>query len=244
MPFRDSFTVATKTDRPALHPSALACKILAMSNDPPEQPPSPPPSGNPFNDDQPVREPIRHQALSARVPERVARGVYSTGQLVMDSPKEFVIDFFQGLTRPFQVNARVIMTPMTMQEFVATLQLNLDNYTRAFGPPPPMLVPQPQQRPSIEEIYQNFKLADDMLSGSYANSVLIGHSPSEFFFDFITGFYPNPAVSARVYLPASHVPRFLNTLRTCVTNYQQRYNNPQAQQPQQPPQEPPLEPPL
>jgi hypothetical protein len=188
-----------------------------------------------------VREPIRHSAISARVPERVARGVYSTGQLVIDSPKEFVIDFFQGLTRPFQVNARVVMTPTTMQELVATLQINLDNYTRSFGPPPPMHVPPQQPRPSIEEIYQNFKLADEMLSGSYANSVLIGHSPSEFFFDFITGFYPNPAVSARVYLPAAHVPRFLNTLRTCLDNYQQRHGKPQQLPP---PEEPPLEPPL
>jgi hypothetical protein len=57
-----------------------------------------------------------------------------------------------------------------------------------------------------------------MLSGSYANSVLIGHSPSEFFFDFITGFYPNPAVSRAGVTCRRHTffPRFLNTLRTCL----------------------------
>src|SRR5437762_10338012 len=99
-----------------------------------------PPAGN-GGDDKPIVQSYSHQPISARVPERVARGVYSTGQLVLDSPKEFVIDFFQGLTRPFQVTARVVMTPATMSEFAAALQLNLENYTRAFGPPPPMPVP-------------------------------------------------------------------------------------------------------
>lgn len=230
----------------------FSCTMARVSSEPPANPPPPSSSGgNPFNDDQPMREVIpQQQPISARVPERVARGAYSTGQLVIDSPKEFVIDFFQGLTRPFQVNARVVMAPATMQEFAATLQINLENYTRSFGPPPPLIVPVPDRRPSIEEIYQNFKLPDDMLSGSYANSVLIGHSPSEFFFDFITGFYPNPAVSARVYIPAAHVPRFLNTIRSAVDNYQQRHGKlkplppPREGRPSEgePPVEPPREP--
>jgi len=118
------------------------------------------------------------------------------------------------------------MTPATMQEFASTLQVNLENYTRSFGPPPPPHIPPQERRPSIEEIYQNFKIADEMLSGSYANSVLIGHSPTEFFFDFITGFYPNPAVSARVYLSAMHIPRFLGMLKASVDNYQKRHGLP------------------
>jgi hypothetical protein len=184
--------------------------------------------------DKPVREPLHHQPVSARVPERVGRGVYTTGQLVLDTPKEFVIDFLQGLTRPFQVAARVVVTPATMSEFAAALQTNLENYTRTFGPPPPMPVPPTDKRPTIQEIYENFKLPDELMSGSYANSVLIGHSPTEFFFDFITGFYPTPAVSARVLMPAAHVPKFLTTLRTCLEQYGQRH---QARRPtKEPPQ--------
>src|SRR4051794_15065967 len=46
----------------------------------------------------PIIESMQHQpAISARVPERVARGVYTTAQIVHDGPKEFVIDFMQGL---------------------------------------------------------------------------------------------------------------------------------------------------
>ena len=123
------------------------------------------------------------------MPERVARGVYSTGQIVLDSPKEIVIDFLQGLTRPPQVAARVVMTPGTAAEFIVALRQNLENYHRMFGPPQQLPPPGPN-RPTIQEIYENFKLADDQLSGVYANAVLIGHSITEFFFDFITTFYP------------------------------------------------------
>lgn len=195
------------------------------------------PPKSPFGDDKPIREHLDHQPVSARVPEKIGRGVYSTGQLVLDSPKEFVIDFLQGMTRPHQIGARVVITPQTMAEFIGALQQNLENYSQAFGAPP--LLPQPPQqpRPTIQEIYENFKLPDEQLSGSYANSVLIGHSPTEFFFDFITGFYPTPAVSSRVFLAASHVPRFLNMLKTCLEQYQNR-----ASRPPEPP-APPLPPP-
>ena len=37
-----------------------------------------------------------------------------TGQVILDSPKEFVIDFLQGLTRPYQVVSRVVLTPQTV----------------------------------------------------------------------------------------------------------------------------------
>jgi hypothetical protein len=193
------------------------------------------PPNNPFSEgDKPIREPIEHQPVSARVPERVAKGIYTTGQVVLDGPKEFIIDFLQGLTRPHQVGARVVVTPQTMAEFMSALQQNLENYKTQFGPPPPFNPPQPAVRPTIQEVYENFKLPDEVLSGSYANSVLIGHSQTEFFFDFITGFYPTPAVSARILMAAPQVPRFLQTLQRCVDQYQQRY----AQQ-QKPPEQPP-----
>jgi len=195
---------------------------------------------NPFNDDKPIREQIEHQPVSARVPEKVARGVFTTGQLVLDGPKEFVIDFLQGLTRPHQVGARVVVTPQTMLEFIGALQQNLEIYSRNFGPPAPLPIPPNQPRPTIQEVYENFKLSDEQLSGSYANSVLIGHGPTEFFFDFITGFYPTPAVSARVLMAAPQVPRFLKMLQTCVDQYQTRHIKKPGEPNQSPP---PTEPP-
>jgi hypothetical protein len=187
-------------------------------------------TNNPFSQqppqdpNSPQVQPFNHQPIGARVPERIGRGVYSTGQVVLDSPKEFVIDFLQALTRPHQIVARVVVTPQTMNEFRSALEENLSNYNRSFGPPkalPPL--PPDYKPPTIQEIYENFKLPEDLMSGAYANSVMVGHSPSEFFFDFISGFYPTSAVSSRIFIPAPMAPKFLATLETCLKQYQSRY---------------------
>ncbi|HZN68102.1 MAG TPA: DUF3467 domain-containing protein, partial [Tepidisphaeraceae bacterium] len=104
---------------------------------------------------------------------------------------------------------------------------------------------QQQPRPSIQEIYEHFKLPDELLSGTYANSVLIGHTPSEFLFDFITGFYPTAAVSSRVFLSAQQVPRVMETLTAAVQTFQRRFQarpgtqGPPPSQPSPPDQNPP-----
>ena len=185
--------------------------------------PTPPSPDDPRRDI--VQQPVQHQPVSARVPEKVSRGVMSTGQVILDSPKEFMIDFLQGRTRPHQVVARVIMTPATMQEFLNALQQNVQRYTDTYGPPPTLNIPSPQNRPTIQEIYENFKLPEDVMTGSYCNSVLIGHSATDFFCDFIASFYPTPAVSARVIIQAGMIGRFQNTLNAAMQQYRQRYGN-------------------
>lgn len=165
---------------------------------------------------------FRHQPVSARVPERVARGVLSTGVLVLDGAHEFIIDFMQGLTRPFQVAARIVLSPAVMEQFVAALHDNLNKYTSRFGPPPALPKPPTDRRPTLQEIYDEFKVSDEIAVGTYANAVMVGHSPSEFFFDFITNFYPTSTVSARVFLSAAQMPRVLETVGTAYQRYQQR----------------------
>ena len=199
---------------------------------------TPPPPGDLSNFKPQPPQPPAQPPLSARVPEKVARGVFTTGQVVLDGPKEFVVDFFQHLTRPHQVVARVVMTPGTVTELIAALRQNIENFTRAFGPPPALPLPAPG-RTSLQELYDNFKVPDDMLSGVYANGVLIGHSPSEFFLDFLTGFYPAAAVSARVFLPAGQAPRFLTTLENGMRQHQAKLaGGPPAVQPPPAPQPP------
>jgi hypothetical protein len=75
---------------------------------------------------------------------------------------------------------------------------------------------QPQQQPkrqNPQDIYDELKLRDEILSGNYANAVMIGHGPYEFSFDFITNFYPQSAVSCRVYLASGHIARLLDSLK-------------------------------
>lgn len=181
-----------------------------------------PPPGDPSKG--PVTEPFSHQPVAARVPDRCVRGVVSTGVVVLDSPTEFVIDFLQGLTRPFQIVARVVVPPAAMAQLVSAVGENLNRYTQTFGSPPAM--PRSERRPTLQEVYETFKLPEELMSGCYANAILIGHSPAEFFLDFITGFYPTAAVSARVMMAAPQIPRLLETLTSSLQTYQKRYQNP------------------
>jgi hypothetical protein len=192
-------------------------------NAPPEGPKDPAPA----NDQGTYAQQFKHNPVAARVPERLTRGVMTTGVLVLDSPNEFVLDFLQGLTRPYQIVSRVVVPPRIMEQIVGAAGDNLGKYTQAFGAPPTLPKP-PTNRPTIAEIYENFKLPDEMLSGAYANSVMVGHSPAEFFFDFITGFYPTAAVSARVITAAHHMPRICDTLRMALDQYRKRHMPPEA----------------
>ena len=178
-------------------------------------------------DDQPKSENFQHAPVAARVPERVAKGIFCTGQVILDSPKEFVIDFLQGLTRPFQVVSRVVLAPQTVAELSDALSKNIENYTRTFGAPPAVPGPPPKNRPTLQEIYENFRLPEELLSGTYANSVMIGHSPTEFFMDFISGFYPTSAVAARIFMPVQQIQRFQTAIQSSLENHRQRFRRPQ-----------------
>lgn len=210
--------------------------LLGMSNSqgpfPPDETPFPSSNGA----DMPAHEQILHSTVGARVPESKAQGVLCTGTIVLEGPNEFVIDFMQNLTRPPRVGARIVLSHAVMGQFVAALADSFQKYEQRFGPPKPMPRPANPNRPSIKEIYGDLRLADDQLSGNYATTVMIGHSPAEFFLDFITRFYPTAAVSSRVYMTASHIPGLLDTLNASLA--QHRRNKP-PQEPPSPPAEPP-----
>ena len=78
-----------------------------------------------------------------------------------------------------------------------------------------------QQRP-IEDIYDELKLDDEMLSGRYANAVIVRHSPAEFAFEFIARFMPHSVVSARVIVAAPNVPNLLTSLRQAIADHSRR----------------------
>ncbi|HEX4149088.1 MAG TPA: DUF3467 domain-containing protein [Pirellulales bacterium] len=173
-------------------------------------PGSGPPGGRSLN------EQIQHVPVSARVPAGVARGVFSTGAVVFEGPNEFVLDFVLRLGAPHSVAARVVMPHQVLLQFLGALRENVKMFDDRFGkpaalPPPP---PGEPQKTTIADLYEQLKLPDEMLSGVYANAVMIGHTASEFWFDFISNFYPRSCVSARVFLSAQQVPVLLETLNT------------------------------
>jgi len=188
------------------------------------QPPAEPPEG----DEGLHTERIPHAPISARVPDHVAAGVFCTGVMAMEGQEEFVLDFIQGMGRPPRVGARIVLSPRVMGLFVRALRDNLSKYDNAFGPAKPLPKPKNDQRRSIPEIYEDLKLPDEMFSGTYATTVMISHSPAEFLFDFITRFYPKAAVSSRIFMAASQVPRVLETLTRSLENHRKRRDGPDA----------------
>lgn len=206
--------------------------------DPPEPAEGAPRSagGNTFQQE------VQHNPATARIPDQVGRGVFATGAIVMHGPHDFIIDFVQSLAPPRRVVARVALPPTVVPLFVGALTENLGKYQQNFGSVPRMPAPPlaaagpgaaPATPPPITEVYEQLKLPDELLSGAYANTVAITHSPAEFCFDFITGFFPRSAVSCRVYLAAPHVFELLDSLSKALDQYRQK-----AQQ-QRPPQPPP-----
>ncbi len=194
-------------------------KAESMEHEGPERPegekPTPPPGA--------VNEQVQHASVSARVPQHVGRGILSTGAVVFDGPHEYVIDFLQRLGAPHTVAARVALSHAVFGQFITALRDNLKMYSNRFGTPPALPVPpQPPNRTSISDLYDQLKLSDEMLSGVYSNAVMIGHTPSEFWFDFITTFYPRSAVSCRVFLAAQQVPGLLETLSSAQQAHQRR----------------------
>lgn len=164
-------------------------------------------------------------ALRARVPDHVADGCFSTGAIVMTGPSEFIVDFLQTVGRPHRVARRVVIPHPVMPQFIEALNTNLELYKSRFGEPPTPPTPQnqnQQRRPSPQEIYDDLKLPDEVLSGVYANGVMIGHGASEFGLDFLTSFFPQSAVSARVFVASGQVPRLLESLRGAVKQLEQR----------------------
>ena len=173
-------------------------------------------------------EDVRFNATTARVPERVRIGVCATGAIVLNGPHEFLVDFVQRIGPVQQLVSRVVVPPTLMPALIQALADNIGNYTARFGPPPALPTPPPgMQPPPVNEVYEQMKIADETLCGSYCNTMMVAHSPAEFCFDFITSSFPRPVVSARVIMAAAHAPKVLDSLKRSWEQFQRRMTPPQ-----------------
>lgn len=172
---------------------------------------------------------IQHSQVGALVPEKVARGTFSTGAVVLNGQHEFILDFLLRMTRPHQVAARVVLPPPVVPRMIQALTENLENYKSRFGEPklPDAAQPKPDQpQVNAQELYDQLKFGDTEMHGAYANAVMIGHSPTEFSFDFISTFFPKSVVSSRVFLSAPNAPKLLESLKHSWEQYQKKLNQP------------------
>ena len=185
-------------------------------------------------DEGPQSQEVQHQQLSARVPDHVAQGVFSTGAVVLNGPHEFILDFLLRMTRPHRVAARIVLPPPVVPRMIAAVRENLGNYETRFGPVPPAPQPldqmAPPTQPTPQELYDDLRLDEETISGTYANAVMVGHTGTEFSLDFITTFFPQSSVAARVYLAAPNVPRFLESISHSWDQYQRKIADAKRQQ--------------
>jgi hypothetical protein len=178
---------------------------------------------------------VQVSGATARVPESVGKGVFGTGAIVMIGQHNFVMDFVQQFGSPAQLVGRVVMPHAVLPQFVAALEQNLAMFTEKYGSPPPLPRPENPERRSVKEIYDNLKLPDEELSGSFAEAVMIRHSAAEFCFDFITRFFPHASVSSRVFLASSQVPPLLKALKANLEKLQGGGGGAPPNPPDQPP---------
>jgi hypothetical protein len=167
------------------------------------------------------------------VPEHVRRGVFSSGMIVITGPTEFVLDFIQNVGPPAQVVARVVVPHALMGQFIDALRRNWALYVERYGTPsepPRAATTPPSRRPTLEELYDELKISDDLLSGAYANGLMIGHTASEFRLDFLTNMYPHSAVSCRVFVAAPQIPKIIESLHVTFVQLQQRWEQQRLEQ--------------
>jgi hypothetical protein len=185
-------------------------------------------------------EQIQFSSRSARVPEKVARGAMATDVLVLWANNEFMLDFVQALAKPTVV-ARIVLQAQALEQVLNALRENYKNYVGAFGNPPAMPKPPQNERPrSLQAVYDDLNIPDDMLPGSYANGVMVRHTPAEFHVDFIATLFPQPAVSSRLYISAPRMTAVIDRLASSLAQYRKAV---EARQQQFPPQSPPPRPP-
>lgn len=178
-------------------------------------------------------EEIQHAPVSARVPEKIGRGVFATGTSIQQHNDILVIDFVSMMVHPHQAVARVVLSATTFSQFVSALRVNLGKYDEQFGPPQPRVQtshtttekPGSQQVKSAE-LYDQLKLPDEMLGGAFANVVMIRHTSEEFCFDFIANLFPRSVVTSRVFLVAARVPSFLESMTVVLERHQKNKENP------------------
>lgn len=66
-------------------------------------------------------------------------------------------------------------------------------------------------------------ISDDVLKGTYSNSISISHTRGEFLLDCMTLFPPKGVIGARVIISPGHAKRLLSALQENIARYEQAF---------------------
>jgi len=82
---------------------------------------------------QDSKEPAAKKPLQVKVPDDVARGVYSNTMAVFHTREEFVLDFLNVFPPAGIATARIITSPGHLKRIIRALDENLRRYEERFG---------------------------------------------------------------------------------------------------------------
>lgn len=194
------------------------------------------PQPNPPKPPEQITQAVQYSQISARVPDKINRGVFATNALVLTGGQELVCDFLLRMVPPFMLAARVVIPYTALAPMVKAIGENIENFRARFGAPTPLPAPPPNvPQPNIVDVYEQLKIPEDVAVGAYANTLMISHTASEFCLDFILDLFPRPTVTQRIYLSSAQMPPFLNTLKRTLEQLQNRAHPQPPQTPPQPP---------
>jgi hypothetical protein len=80
-------------------------------------------------------------------------------------------------------------------------------------------VPVPSHQPRELTI----KIADEVMKGCYANTLLVAHTAEEFVLDFVLALPPQGVCGARVLVHPSHVKRIIHALQQNLARYEEAH---------------------
>ena len=69
----------------------------------------------------------------------------------------------------------------------------------------------------------SIKFPEKILSGSYANQMVVAHTREEFLLDFVNVFPPEGVVNARVIVSPGNLKRMIHALRDNLARYEKQY---------------------
>lgn len=77
---------------------------------------------------------------------------------------------------------------------------------------------------STKETHElKIKISDEVLRGTYANTLLVTHTAEEFVLDFILSLPPQAACTARVLLNPRHLKRIIQALQKNLAAYEAQH---------------------
>jgi len=166
----------------------------------------------------------RSQQPDLRIDPLIKPGVYATGLAVIHSQEEFMLDFINGVAAPALVAARIVVTSQQLKRILRVLRENIRLYEEAFGVLPAIAANAPSRNTNAGDLYAQLHVPDELLGGSYSNTMTSRYTRDIFILDFMTKFPPIAKVVSRVLISTQQIRSISGAIEDNIAQYEKRYS--------------------